>query len=160
MKNKKTCCFTGHRNISAEHIVKIPEALDNLLETLISEGFEHFKAGGALGFDTICALKVLEKKKKYPNVTLELCLPCKDQAEAWAEHDRYVYYYVLKLADKVVYSKEFYSKGCMHARNRMLVEGSEVCVAFCTMKSGGTAYTVSYAKNNGLRVINLYDRIK
>ena len=59
------------------------------------------------------------------------------------------------LADKVVYTSQEYTKGCMHKRNRHLVDHSSVCVCYLTKKDGGTAYTVDYAERQGLEVINL-----
>ncbi|HIS50977.1 MAG TPA: DUF1273 domain-containing protein, partial [Candidatus Gallacutalibacter pullistercoris] len=44
---------------------------------------------------------------------------------------------------------------CMHRRNRHLVDESGICVAYCVKPNGGTAYTVMYAKQKGLPVINL-----
>ena len=43
-------------------------------------------------------------------------------------------------------------------RDRKMVDGASVCVAWCTRRSGGTAYTVRYALKQGVRVINLADR--
>ena len=58
-------------------------------------------------------------------------------------------------ADKVVYTAQQYTPGCMHRRNRHLVDNSGVCVCYLTKGSGGTAYTVRYAENYGREVINL-----
>ena len=64
---------------------------------------------------------------------------------------------VLSKADRIVYTSASYTKGCMHKRNRHLVDYSGYCVAYLTEKSGGTAYTVDYARENGLRIVNLGD---
>ena len=39
---------------------------------------------------------------------------------------------------------------------RRLVEESRVCVCHLGKKTGGTAYTVRYARQKGLTVINLF----
>ena len=62
---------------------------------------------------------------------------------------------ILRRADKVVYTAERYSPGCMHRRNRHLVENSSVCVAYCTRETGGSAYTAQYARQRGLRLVLL-----
>ena len=161
MDNYKTCCFSGHRQICAEHFIRLPELMQTLLDTLVAKGFRRFKTGGAIGFDTLAALKCLELKKKYPelNITLELCLPCRDQMNGWSEQDKSVYRFILERADKVSYECESYTKGCMYARNRRLVDGSELCVAYLSSQKGGTAYTCSYAEQKSVRVINLYERL-
>lgn len=60
--NEKCCCFTGHRKIDNDKKEKIRAELKNILTGLIEEGCTCFYAGGALGFDTIAALTVLELK--------------------------------------------------------------------------------------------------
>lgn len=161
MDKIKTCCFSGHRQICDEHLIRLPECLTVLLDSLIKKGFRHFKTGGAIGFDTIAALKCLELKNKYPDlsVTLELCLPCRDQTLGWSEMEKSAYRFILERADKVSYESDVYTKGCMHARNRRLVNGSDVCVCYLSADKGGTAYTCSYAKEKGVEVINLYERL-
>ncbi len=161
MDKIKTCCFSGHRQICDEHLIRLPECLTVLLDSLIKKGFRHFKTGGAIGFDTIAALKCLELKNKYPDlsVTLELCLPCRDQTLGWSEMEKSAYRFILERADKVSYESDVYTKGCMHARNRRLVNGSDVCVCYLSTDKGGTAYTCSYAKKKGVEVINLYERL-
>ena len=67
-----------------------------------------------------------------------------------AEYER-----IMKAADKVTYTSEQYYSGCMHKRNRHLVDNSSVCVCYLTESTGGTAYTVEYAHKNNLTVINL-----
>ena len=162
MDNYKSCCFTGHRQICAEHFMRLPELLSGLLDSLVADGYRNFKAGGAIGFDTLAALKCLELKNKYPDlsITLELCLPCRDQTLGWSEQEKSAYRFVLERADKVYYESESYTSGCMFARNRRLVDGSDTCIAYLSTNKGGTAYTCSYAKDKGVRVINLYDRLK
>ncbi|MCL2883887.1 MAG: hypothetical protein FWF49_00185 [Oscillospiraceae bacterium] len=43
----------------------------------------------------------------------------------------------------------------LQARNRALVDHSDVCVCFLNKSTGGTAYTVKYAQKKGLSIINL-----
>ena len=154
------CCFTGHRTIRAEHMRMLPQVLDRVLEGLIGRNMTVFRTGGAIGFDTLAALKVLEKKEKYPQVRLELILPCKDQTRGWNESNRRAYEYIRSRADSVVYLHEEYVAGCMLERNRKLVEGSHCCVGYCTTDKGGSAYTLRYAKQKGLRVINVAPLIR
>lgn len=152
---ERTVCFTGHRTIPMLKKKKVERTLINTLETLIEEGYCYFGAGGALGFDTMAALAVLELKKKYSHIKLILVLPCKNQVRGWKENDIFQYEKIMSLADKVVYTSEVYYDGCMHKRNRHLIDNSSVCVCYLTENRGGTAYTVSYAKKNGKKIINI-----
>ena len=47
----------------------------------------------------------------------------------------------------------------MQERNRRLVDESSWCVSWLTRQAGGTAYTVSYARRQGLAIRNLPDRL-
>lgn len=151
------CCFTGHRNIKPEHMLKLPSLLDGELEKLIVLGVDTFRAGGAIGFDTLAALKVLEKKRKYSFLKLDLILPCRDQTKSWGERDKMIYDYIASQADDLTYVTDRYSSTCMHERNRRLVDGSDFCLAYLARRSGGTAYTCSYAQSRSVEVINLFD---
>jgi uncharacterized phage-like protein YoqJ len=153
----KICCFTGHRKIDFDMMKTLPDILDKVLESLIWQGVTVFRAGGAIGFDTVAALAVIEKKSAHPEITLELELPCKDQTDGWNASDKRAYEYVLSKADKISYAFEKYRRGCIHERNRRLVNDAQFCVAFCSSDKGGSAYTLNYAKENGLTVINVYD---
>jgi uncharacterized phage-like protein YoqJ len=152
---EKTVCFTGHRTIPMLKKWKIEKKLKETLEPLIDNGYCYFGAGGALGFDTIAAQTVLGLKKKHPEIKLILVLPCKNQTRGWEEKDVSVYESIIEQADKVVYTQEHYDRGCMFKRNRHLVDNSSVCVAYLTEEKGGTAYTVNYANQKGVKVINI-----
>ena len=101
-------------------------------------------------------------KKRYPshNIRLELCLPCPEQSAFFRDTDKEIYNYVLAHADSISYADRVYRPGCMFERNRMLVNDSDLCMAYLSSKKGGTAYTVSYAKEKGVEVVNLYDTLK
>lgn len=151
----KTVCFTGHRELPVLKLISIKSKLKATLKKLIDEGYCYFGAGGALGFDTIAAQAVLELREKNPQVKLILVLPCLSQADRWNEKEKKIYADILNKADKVVYTSQDYTRGCMFKRNRHLVDNSSVCVCYLTEDKGGTAYTVDYANKNGLRVINI-----
>ena len=153
MKNQ-TCCFTGHRKIPSDEYTDIAERTQEEIIKLINNGYRYFGAGGAIGFDTLAAWIVLKLKSDYPHIRLILVLPCREQTRGWSEKDKKIYNQILDDADKVVYTSENYNRGCMFKRNRHLVNNSSVCICYLTEQSGGTAYTVKYAKTHGLRVIN------
>ncbi len=154
-----TVCFTGHRHVPAEKRQDILKALARTIGNLYLEGYRTFRTGGALGFDTLAAAVVLMLKKKRDDVRLQLVLPCPDQANGWKQIDTDMYEAIKNEADEISYAAPRYARGCMHARNRKLVEQSNVCVAYMNKGTGGTAYTVAYAKQHGLRVINIAEMI-
>lgn len=154
MKNK-TVCFTGHRKIPSKQYESISRRLEEILIQLIEQGYLYFGAGGALGFDTVAALSVLHLKEQYPQIKLILVLPCKLQTKSWDKEDIAIYEDIKQRCDKCVYTSQEYTRGCMFKRNRHLVDNSSVCIAYLTENSGGTAYTVDYAKKQGVTVINI-----
>lgn len=153
MRNQ-CCCFTGHRELPRETTV-LRDRLRNTLEALIARGVCYFAAGGARGFDTLAAQTVLELKTIHEHIRLILVLPCKDQTRGWCAADVAAYEAILQQADKTVWMAPQYYSGCMHARNRRLVDNAGVCVCYLTRPTGGTAYTVSYAKEKGILILNV-----
>jgi len=151
----KTCCFTGHRDISNSILPQLRSQINKVVTALIESGICFFGAGGAIGFDTLAAETVLNLRDKYPHVKLILVLPCPEQADRWSREAMLRYEQIKKSADKIVYTSECYTSDCMFRRNRHLVDGSSVCISYCTRNIGGTAYTVRYALQCGLRVISL-----
>lgn len=149
------CCFTGHRTLTLEEQQAVRQRLPPLICRLASQGANRFLCGGALGFDTLAALSVLECKSRQPHLQLHLVLPCGDQTRGWAQEDRRLYQWILSQADDAMVLFPAYRRGCMQIRNRFLVEQSECCVCFLREQKGGTYYTVRYAQKIGRMVYNL-----
>lgn len=106
-------------------------------------------------FDTIASRAVLAMREKYPNIKLILVLSCLTQTRGWILEDIVEYERIKAQADKIVYTAKEYTRGCMHKRNRHLVNNSSVCICYLKESFGGTAYTVRYAKEQGLEIINI-----
>jgi len=153
---EKTCCFTGHRELPTGWARRrLAARLEKAVIEQINSGVRFFGAGGALGFDTLAAQTVLKLRKKYPDIKLILVLPCPTQTRGWPAEAVEEYERIKARADKVVYTSQEYTKDCLFKRNRHLVDNSGVCICYKTKDTGGTAYTVSYAKEQGLEVINI-----
>ncbi len=154
MTKENTCCFTGHRELHTSE-----ESLRALVYhhvcVLYDRGIRNYCCGGALGFDTLAAQVVLEFRKEKPDARLVLILPCHTQTRFWDPKNIEVYEEIKSLADEVIYTNVRYTKECMYIRNRRLVDESSVCISHLVERTGGTAYTVNYAKRNGIEVINL-----
>ena len=156
---QKTCCFTGHRLIEESDFSSLQQSLEHTVRRAIEEfGFCNFIAGGALGFDTLASETLLLLKKDYPQIRLLLALPCPEQARYFKKADILRYERILNFCDKYVYVSPHYTPSCMHERNRFLVDHSSLCIAYLREGAkGGTAYTVSYAKEKGVPCINLFN---
>ena len=116
-----------------------------------------FGAGVAWGFDMLAEETVLQLKEDYPHIRLVLVLPCppNQQTLKWNANQRQRYYEILERADKVRILSQQYTRGCMLARNRRLVDGSAYLICYLREQRGGTAYTVRYAREQGLDIIQL-----
>ena len=154
MKNQ-TACFTGHRYIPDGQVDLLRERLAMAVGGLIERGYRYFGAGGALGFDTMAALTTLSMKSQYLQIRLILVIPCITQADAWRAADRILYEQIKARADKVVVLQRDYTRDCMFRRNRHLVDHSSACICYLTRTTGGTAYTVGYARRRGLKILNI-----
>ena len=154
---KRTACFTGHRNIPVNDRVKLDKLLDNVIEALFNKGVVFFGCGGAYGFDMMAEYAVLRAKERHKEIKLILVLPCKEQDKYWNDKSKAMYKDILSKADKIVYTSEVYTSDCMHNRNRHLVDYSGYCIAYCTKQSGGTVFTINYARDCDVKVVNLAD---
>ena len=105
----------------------IAQRLEETVTSLIGAGVRYFGAGGARGFDTLAAQTILKLQREYPQIKLILVLPCLSQTRGWRDEDIKVYERIKAAANKITYTSENYTQGCMHKRNRHLVDHSSVC---------------------------------
>ena len=152
-----SCCFTGHRKIENQLIPYINNALLNQIEYLIINGFRYFYCGGAVGFDTLAEKAVIKLRKKYPDVKLIIAVPHRGQSNYFKASEKQEYHELLSQADIVIYLSSHYYNGCMHMRNRFMVDRSSYCICYLTKNIGGTAYTIKYAEKQGLDIVLLPD---
>ena len=149
---KNSVCFTGHRSVGSDFN---SERLDEYINLMLDKGVKTFIVGGALGFDTIVAKRILDLKKKNANVELHVYVPCSNQSEKWGIFDKMTYNKILKQADYVDMNDRLYYDGCMRERNYKMVDNSSYCICYFNGKSSGTSQTVRYAKRRGLEIYNV-----
>lgn len=157
---EKSACFTGHRDLS-ESEKSLSERLYALLEKLVTEnGITDFYAGGAVGFDTVAEKCVLRLREKFKQVKLHLVLPCsnEEQTKHWTDDQKNEFYAILGAADSVEYTSQHLFRGCMGVRNAKLVEhATSHCICYHDQsRKSGTSQTIGFAKEKGLKVINLF----
>lgn len=155
-EKSNTCCFTGHRDISACSYQELANRVEPLLQRLIKNGYEYFVCGGAIGFDTFAATYICSLKKRGESVKLVLMLPCRDQTAKWSDYDKMVYDSLLGYADEVIWLADKYYSGCMQNRNRAMVDASSACICYLnSLEHSGTRHTVEYAMRQGLAIANV-----
>ena len=155
---RRACCLTGHRVLPSDPDERM-ELTHNLRKTvarLAQEGIQVFYTGGALGFDTLAAVTVLELKAQFPQIQLYLAVPYLDQDGNWAQADVQLYDKIRKNADRVYILSVEYMADCMKKRNYFMVDNSSVCAYYMVNPTrSGTAQTVNYARRSGCRLIDL-----
>ena len=149
MKEIKTCCVTGHRDIPAEQADRIRELLRQEILTAIGDGYTHFISGFAAGADLLFAEIVVELKEICP-ITLEAAIPYPGRMKT---PDK-TFQRLIRCCDTVKIHSDTYSKGCYMRRNRYMVDQSQRVIAvYDGRPTGGTAATVRYAKGKDVRVV-------
>lgn len=142
-KAVKNCVFTGHRVLEKDFSAR---RLKKEIKNAVEKGVETFYNGMAMGFDLVAAEKVLELRKKYPQIKLIACVPCYGQEKNFSEKDKKRYVSILKKADEKVVLSENYYRGCMHVRDRYMADRAEMMICYCKKDTGGAAFTVKYFK--------------
>lgn len=152
-------CFTGHRYIKNNR--NINKKLIDTIDECIKNGALDFYTGGAIGWDTICAIKVIELKKNNPNIRLHVILPCdkENQTKKWTSKQILDYDYIISNADSVEYISKDYYEYCMKIRNQRLVENADICICYYNTSKirSGTGQTVRMAIKKNIKIINLFE---
>lgn len=145
-----SCAFTGHRYLRDLDYA----LLDRVVLNLIKNGCSRFLCGMAKGFDMAAAESVIALKKQYP-AELVACIPCENQTDVYSAADKERYGRILKNCSEIIVLSESYSNGCMHMRDRFMVDNSDIVLSYLRRSSGGTYYTVRYAEKSGKKIIGL-----
>lgn len=145
------CAFTGHRVLQDLDFA----LLDRVIKNLIKNGYNRFLCGMARGFDLAAAESVIALKSEYPDVSLVACIPFKGQEQNLSLSDRLRYKRILENCSEVIYLSEYYYSGCMHLRDRFMVDNCDTVVCYLRKKTGGTYYTVKYAQKKDVKCIEI-----
>ena len=148
----KVCAFSGHRNLAVYDFDEL--LLQRVIVNLVKNGIKRFLCGMAVGFDMKAAQTVIVLKKSY-DIELVACLPCANQSERYSQKNKLLYDEILACCDEVVVLESEYVSGCMHRRDRYMVDNSDTLVCFLRKTSGGTYYTVNYARKANKKIIEL-----
>ena len=164
VKRETTCCFTGHRpnklpwgsDESDPRCADLKARLRAALETAYTDGYRHFLCGMALGCDLYFCEAVLDLRDRHEDVTVEAAVPCEEQCARWRERDRNRYFALLERCDYETLVQHHYTAGCMQRRDRYMVDRSQrIIAAYDGRTLGGTMYTLTYARRQGLETVIL-----
>lgn len=155
----KNCSFTGHRSIPYYHEKKLSDLLDRAIAYAYEQGCRNFYTGGAIGFDTMAARKLISFRISHRDVKIIVAVPCKDQDAKWTSSQKDNYAFVLSNADEIVFVSEEYTKDCMRKRNEYLADVCDILIAYSGRCSSGSAQTIRMAESRGKTVYNLYPNV-
>ena len=160
---QESCCFTGHRpgklpwryNEFDPRCLKLKRRIADAVELAYEQGFRHFLCGMAMGCDLYFCEAVLALRERHPDVTVEAAIPCPTQADAWPPAQRERYDRLVAACDFETMVSGQYTSTSMLRRDRYLVDHASLLIAAFDGTSGGTRYTVEYALNQGLAIVDL-----
>ncbi len=157
---KNYCCFTGLRpqklifkENSEEYNIIMSKCEKYIIQLIKLYNVTNFISSMALGWDILCAEKVLKLKHTYPNILLECAIPCLNQDKYWGELDKHRYAEILSKADNIFQLQEKYTPDCMLKRNMYMVDKCLYVFALWDRQRGGTANTIKYALEKERRII-------
>ena len=153
------CCFTGHRDLPQGEVERLEKEAGMLIQQLIREGVTEFRVGGAVGFDMIMAelLLRLRDEEKQP-IRIISMIPYTEWQRKWQSGEKNRQDRILQKSDEVKMIRNSFCKCVYMIRNHALADGAQFCIAYCTKPTGGSAWTVRFARQNGLKVFNLAEK--
>lgn len=152
-----TVSFFGHRHI--ENPLAIDTVLDNLIGTLLrSKNYVEFLVGRNGDFDQLVSSAIRKCKREVQN---------NNSAHVWVlpyvtadfreyEDDYRSYYDEIEIYNST--GRNY--KAAFQARNRDMVDRSDLVVFFVERHEGGAYHTIRYAIQQGKQYINLADRLE
>ena len=150
----KTCCFTGHRPVKLMAAEKdIRQWLGKQIDKAVSDGYQNFITGCAMGVDIWAGEIVLQKQRENPAVRLIAANPWPEMAKRWSPDWQKKHMDLLSRADEVVTICDHYHKCVYKQRNIWMADHSNRLIAYYNGSPGGTRNTILYAKKCGLEVV-------
>ena len=152
-----TVSLLGHREVNQPFMVA--EKLEKIIRKLIScKEYINFLIGRDGEFDLIAASVIhrIIKELDYGNASLTLVLPYM-KAEYRENEQAYLNYY-----DEVeicLESAKAHFKAAIQIRNRNMIDRSDLVICFVEIKKGGAYQSLRYAKQTGVRMINIAESV-
>ncbi len=155
ISKEHSVCFSGYRTHKFSETDDLADIQSRLAMTIlqyIQRGCHTFISGMADGFDMMAAEEVIKIKKSFPHITFIAAIPCHNWREFTAHEQR-----IFQQADDVVAIANHAGKKAYHARNRYLVDNASVLICYYSGTPGGTKYTINYAKQHNLEIVNIFN---
>ena len=145
---KKACCGFGHRNV----FENISDKLDQAIESAIQQGCEIFYTGAMGDFDSLFSSGVRRAKNTYPYIKL-ICVKPYFTNDINTNRDFYAALY-----DDIIIPDELadiHYKAAINARNRWMIDNSDIIVVYTVRNYGGAYDALKYAKRTQKTVFTI-----
>jgi len=164
---EKSVCFSGHRpqrlpgrgEPDAPETRELAAALQRRISETVARGMDTFINGYMAGFDILAAEQVVVLKAKHPQIRLISIAPFSvryyEHAKCWTDEWIIRANVICDLSDFSISLSEHYMHGIYYERDRELVDRSGELICYWDGGSGGTKYTMDYARSKGLIIHNL-----
>ena len=148
---EKTCCFTGHKNLTQEQAIEALHLLIKRVNELTIEGYTHFISSFANDTDVLLAQIIGSFRYKNKNLVLEAVIPIENKLNSLDKIKC-----TLMLYNKVTVIQEQCGPECFQKRNKYMIDNSDVVVALWDEKTSKEAYNaVNYARSQGKEIIRM-----
>ena len=140
---RRACCITGHRDIPAQQIGYVKDALHHEIDKAIVDGYTYFMSGFGEGVEQLFAEIVIHKKEYNPILQLIAVLPYRKRLETLQKKER-TKLLLERCADVIVIREEYIP--CVYShRNRYMVENSDRVIAvYDGREQGGTVNAIRF----------------
>lgn len=149
-----TVSFFGHRYV--DNFSMAERKIDTLIRKLLQEKeYVEFLVGRDGDFDQLVSSAIRRAKRDIGdrNCAHVWVLPYPTAEFRDNEESFYEYYDEIEIASNT--TGNIHPKGAFQARNRMMVDRSELVVVYIDHESGGAWQTYKYAQKNDKSIINL-----
>ena len=129
--------------------------MDNAIETAIQQGCTVFYTGAMGEFDSLFSTAVRKAKKADPHIKL-ICVKPYMTNDINTDRDYYAAMY-----DNIIIPDELagiHYKAAIKARNRWMIDNSDVVIAYTIREHGGAYEARRYAEKKSKNIITITGR--
>ncbi len=144
----KACCGFGHRTI----LQNIENSLYTTVISAAQEGCNTFYTGGIGDFDAQFSSAVRKLKNQFPGIKL-ICVKPYFTNDINTNKDYYAAIYDDIIIPPAIIGVHY--KRAITARNRWMVDNSDLIISYIVRDYGGASDTIKYAKRMNKNIIFL-----
>ena len=146
----KACCGFGHRTI----LKNIEKSLFTAVLPAAQEGCKTFYIGAMGDFDTQFSSAVRKLQNQFPDIKL-ICVKPYFTNDINSNKDYYAAMYNDIIIPPAIIG--VHHKRAITARNRWMVDNSDLIISYTVRDYGGAADAVKYAKRMYKKIISISD---